>query len=160
MKDQVEELHQRHSNYSANSFQEALRTVLDLAEQSLENEGFDRKLLFEYEVEDSMNRTKIYFEPRSDSQIEYSDGKLQTPKAEINPETISERLKQIDGVWNSHSYDDNFDVILEEGPDRSFETIVDEVFEMVVESINQEEGEVVEIENAVDKYALRKNDSD
>ncbi len=156
MKQKVEQLHERHRGYSANSFQEALSTVLDLAEESIRTTKPQKKLPFQYRVEDRGSFSILHLIP--EPATEWTKQGLEIGKVTIEFDCIHSALQEIRGVRNAHSTSgEAIDVVFEDDPGRTYNEIVDEVFAVLGELIQSEEDVIREIENQADQYASPEN---
>jgi hypothetical protein len=68
-KERVETIHQEKTEFEANSFQEALSTVINLAEESLAQHRTQHSEGFEIEIDE--NRSRISLEPEEQSSLEF-----------------------------------------------------------------------------------------
>lgn len=159
LKENVEQLHEQHRGYSANSFQEALSTVVSLAEESNRTSTPREKLPFQYDVEDRGSFVVLHLKPGPET--EWTKDGLQVGKATIKFDRIHESLKKIEGVRNAHSTSgETIDVIIPEQPGQSFDVIVDEIFSVVRDLIQTETNTIHQIERRAELYTSpREQDS-
>ncbi len=159
LKQKVEQLHEQHQGYSANSFQEALSTVVSLAEGSDSTTTPREKLPFEYDVEDQGSFIILHLKPGPET--EWTKQGLEVGKATIKFDRIHESLKKIEGVRNAHSTSgETIDAIIPEDPGQSFDVIVDEIFSVVRDLIQTETNTIHQIERRAELYASPSEQND
>lgn len=155
MKTRVEDLHEQHRGYDANTFQEALSTVLDLAEQAAREGAVDKKLPFQFDVKDTSEATILNFVPDPDSEIERTNKGLETEKAVIPDKRLYSELQEIDGVSAVNDVNDTMNVVFDQHSDRPVDEVVDDIFAVLAGVIYRGENRITQIEQRASQYASR-----
>ncbi|WP_435066085.1 hypothetical protein [Halobaculum sp. EA56] len=104
-KEAVETIHEERTGFAANSFQEALSTVVNLAKESLDRYHTEQRGSFEIEINGS--RSRITFKPTEASKLEFEHfakgdppqtAILDTGIAWIGQDTLEEEIEDIQDV--------------------------------------------------------------
>jgi hypothetical protein len=167
----IKRLHKRQRGYPATNFQEALGTVVQLAQDCLDSSpggAYTDDTPFEYEISHIDDKADVEIYAKSDGPIEMTDSVLTTdapyvvtPTAKIRTGSLLTDIEELDGVITANARDDHIILRLSLDDEMEIESLVDRVFSALFDGIHEQETAVDRCERAIMKYATpREVDTD
>lgn len=153
-KEAVERIHKEKTEFEANSFQEALSTVISLAEEGLARHHTEYRDGFRIEIDE--DRSRITLEPSTESKLEFEyfakgdpphTAILDTGVAWIGQDSIVETIEGVQEVGKCYLGLTTGEIVVEytDGGEQS-EIIVEKILYALSDLINSHEQLVIESE--------------